>query len=70
MTRAEDLLKNSDIISIHVILGDRYKHLITKKEFDMMKKSSFLINTSRVNSSFSDRSLRWNFLGLVTNIWN
>ena len=43
----EDLLKNSDIISIHVVLGDRYKNLITKKELEMMKKTSFLINTSR-----------------------
>jgi phosphoglycerate dehydrogenase-like enzyme len=43
----EDLLKNSDIISIHLVLGDRYKNLITKKELSMMKKTSFLINTSR-----------------------
>ena len=43
----EDLLKNSDIISIHVVFGERYKNLITKKELNMMKKSSFLINTSR-----------------------
>ncbi len=43
----EDLLKTSDILSIHVVLGDRYKNLITKKEFKQMKKTSFLINTSR-----------------------
>jgi len=43
----EDLLKNSDIVSIHLVLGDRYKNLITKKELIMMKKTSFLINTSR-----------------------
>jgi phosphoglycerate dehydrogenase-like enzyme len=43
----EDLIKNSDIISIHVVFGDRYKNLFTIKEFEMMKKSSFLINTSR-----------------------
>ena len=43
----EDLLKNSDIVTIHLVLGDRYKHLITKKEIKMMKKTSFLINTSR-----------------------
>ena len=43
----EDLIKTSDFISIHVVLGKRYKDLITKKEFQMMKKSSFLINTSR-----------------------
>ncbi len=43
----EDLLKNADIISIHLVLADKYKDLITKKEIEMMKKSSFLINTSR-----------------------
>jgi len=43
----EDLLKNSDIISIHLVLGEKYKNLITKKEIAMMKKTSFIINTSR-----------------------
>ena len=43
----EDLLTNSDIISIHVVLGERYKNLITQKEFKLMKKTAFLINTSR-----------------------
>ena len=43
----EDLLKTSDIISIHLVLGDKYRNLITKKEIELMKKTSFLINTSR-----------------------
>ena len=43
----EDLLQNSDFISIHVQGGERYKNLIRLKEFDMMKKTAFLINTSR-----------------------
>ena len=43
----EELLKQSDVVSLHVVLGDRYKNLITKKEFEMMKKTCFLINTSR-----------------------
>ena len=43
----EDLLKNSDIVSIHLVLGERYENLITKKELGMMKKTAFLINTSR-----------------------
>ena len=43
----EDLLKNADIVSIHLVLGERYKNLITKKELGMMKKTAFLINTSR-----------------------
>ncbi len=43
----DDLIKTSDILSIHVVLGDRYKNLIAKKELQQMKKTSFLINTSR-----------------------
>ena len=43
----EELLKQSDVISIHVVLGERYKNLIGKNEFKMMKKTCFLINTSR-----------------------
>ena len=43
----EDLIKNSDVISIHVQGGERYKDCITIKEFDQMKKTAFLINTSR-----------------------
>ena len=43
----EDVIKNSDFLSIHVQGGDRYKDCITIKEFDKMKKTSFLINTSR-----------------------
>ncbi|MDC1159087.1 D-2-hydroxyacid dehydrogenase family protein [Candidatus Pelagibacter sp.] len=43
----EDLLKTSDFLSIHVQGGERYKGLIKLKELDMMKKTSFLINTSR-----------------------
>ena len=43
----EDLIKNSDFLSIHVQGGERYKDCITIKELDKMKKTSFLINTSR-----------------------
>ena len=43
----EDVLKTSDFLSIHVQGGERYKELIKLKELDMMKKTAFLINTSR-----------------------
>ena len=43
----DDLVKNSDFISIHVQGGERYKNCITLKEMDKMKKTAFLINTSR-----------------------
>ena len=43
----EDLIQNSDFLSIHVQGGERYKELIKLKEIDQMKKTAFLINTSR-----------------------
>ena len=43
----EDLISNSDFLSIHVQGGERYRNCITIKELDKMKKTSFLINTSR-----------------------
>ena len=43
----DDLLQNSDFISIHVQGGERYKELIKLSEFDKMKKTAFIINTSR-----------------------
>ena len=43
----EDLIKTSDFLSIHVQGGERYKNCITLKELDKMKKTAFIINTSR-----------------------
>ncbi len=43
----DDLIKNSDFLSLHVQGGERYKNCITLKEMDKMKKTAFLINTSR-----------------------
>ena len=43
----EDLIKSSDFLSIHVQGGERYKNCITLKEMDKMKKTAFIINTSR-----------------------
>ena len=43
----EDLIQNSDFISVHVQGGARYKDCIKLAEFDKMKKTAFIINTSR-----------------------
>tara|TARA_B100001175_G_scaffold202550_1_gene171976 strand:- start:409 stop:1359 length:951 start_codon:yes stop_codon:yes gene_type:complete len=43
----DDLIQTSDFLSIHVQGGDRYKELIKLKELDAMKKTAFIINTSR-----------------------
>jgi D-3-phosphoglycerate dehydrogenase len=43
----EEILEKSDFVTIHTVLSDRTKNLITKKDFELMKKTAFLINTSR-----------------------
>ncbi|MGM0404984.1 MAG: 2-hydroxyacid dehydrogenase [Thermoplasmatota archaeon] len=43
----ETLLKESDIVSLHVPLTDETKGMISWNELKMMKESTFLINTSR-----------------------
>ncbi len=46
-TDKTDLLKNSDVITLHLPLTDETKQTITRKEFAIMKSSAVLINTSR-----------------------
>ncbi len=43
----EDLMKVSDVVSVHVPLLDSTKHLINEDRLKMMKSSAYLINTSR-----------------------
>ena len=43
----EDLLKNSDIISLHMPYTGNNYHMISKAQFDIMKEGSMIINTSR-----------------------
>jgi len=43
----EDLLRNADIVTIHVQLSDRTRGLIGATELGLMKPSAYLINTSR-----------------------
>ena len=43
----DDILRESDFMSIHVPLTDTTHHLIAKPQFALMKESAFLINTSR-----------------------
>jgi phosphoglycerate dehydrogenase-like enzyme len=43
----DELLARSDIVSIHLVLGDRTRGLIGARELGLMKRSAYLINTSR-----------------------
>lgn len=43
----EDVFKESDFISIHVPLLDSTKHLVNAERLRLMKKTAYLVNTSR-----------------------
>lgn len=43
----DELISTSDIITLHVPLLPETKKMISKKEFDLMKKGAMLINTGR-----------------------
>lgn len=43
----EEVYKNADFLSIHLPLVPETKNLINQDVFSMMKKSSFIVNTSR-----------------------
>ncbi len=43
----EDLLKQSDFVTIHMVLSDRSRGLIGAPELSLMKRTAFIINTSR-----------------------
>jgi len=46
-TSLDDLLKQSDFISVHVPLLDSTRHLINAENLKLMKPSAYLVNTSR-----------------------
>ena len=43
----DDLLKKSDIVTVHTPLTDETKNLISREKIALMKESAILINTSR-----------------------
>lgn len=43
----DDLLRRSDFISIHSPLTSQTHHLLSHREFDLMKPGVFIVNTSR-----------------------
>jgi lactate dehydrogenase-like 2-hydroxyacid dehydrogenase len=46
-TEFDELLRQSDFVSLHVPLTPETHHLISTKEFELMKSSAYLINTAR-----------------------
>lgn len=47
LTPKDELLARSDFVSIHLVLGERTHGLIGARELGLMKRSAYLVNTSR-----------------------
>ena len=43
----DELLARSDFVSIHLVLGERSRGLVGARELGLMKRSAYLVNTSR-----------------------
>jgi len=43
----DDLFRNADVVTIHLVLGDRTRGLVSASELGLMKKTAYLVNTSR-----------------------
>ncbi len=43
----EQLLQDSDFVSLHILLNDRTRHLIDAERLALMKPTAYLINTAR-----------------------
>jgi phosphoglycerate dehydrogenase-like enzyme len=43
----DELFRQADVLSIHVVLSERTRGLVTARELAMMKPEAYLINTSR-----------------------
>ena len=45
--KLEELLRNSDLVTLHVPLNDETRHMIGAREIALMKKNAILVNTCR-----------------------
>jgi phosphoglycerate dehydrogenase-like enzyme len=43
----EELFKQSDFVTVHLVLSDRTRGIIGKQEFELMKSTALFVNTSR-----------------------
>jgi phosphoglycerate dehydrogenase-like enzyme len=43
----DELFKQADFVTVHLQLSDRTRGLITAKELGLMKKTAYVVNTSR-----------------------
>lgn len=74
MKPLEDVIKLSDIITIHVPLNPHTKDLINEKLLLIMKPNSFIINTSRAEIIEEDALIRYyqqgKFKGIALDVYS
>jgi phosphoglycerate dehydrogenase-like enzyme len=61
----EDLLRRSDVVSVHLVLSDRTRGLLGEPELRAMRQHAYLVNTSRaaiVDQAALLRALRENWI--------
>lgn len=64
----EDVLKQADILSLHCPLNQHTRHMISTKEFSIMKHGAMLINTSRgalIDTKVAIEALKTGALGYL-----
>ncbi|MCF7846295.1 MAG: phosphoglycerate dehydrogenase [Candidatus Peribacteraceae bacterium] len=59
LVELEELLKNSDVITLHVPLIPQTKNLIAKKQFELMKADAMLLNLARGGVVDEKALLEW-----------
>ena len=64
----EELLKNSDYVSMHCPLSESTKHMINKEALSLMKPSAFIINTSRGSLIDEDALIEANPINVVSGL--
>lgn len=47
LVKLDELLKNADYISIHALLTDETRGMVSTNEFEMMKNSAYIVNCAR-----------------------
>lgn len=47
VVRKEELFRTADVVSMHYVLSDRSRGIISAKDLELMKQSAFFVNTSR-----------------------
>lgn len=43
----EELFARSDFVSLHLVLSERTRHIVGRREFGLMKPTAYLVNTAR-----------------------